>query len=781
MYKKIILSLFFIFGVNSKSVFAVSEGDSLALIALYDSTDGDNWANNTNWKTDPVSTWFGVVVFEDRVTRLQLFNNQLTGSIPPEIGNLSNLTLLELYENQLTGSIPPEIGNLTNLRESYLDQNQLTGSIPPEIGNLTILTKLSLHQNQLTGSIPPEIGNLSNLTHLWIYENQLTGSIPPEIGNLTNLTLLYLHHNQLTGSIPPEIGNLTNLTELYLHQNYQLTGSIPPEIGNLTNLAVLDLYFNQLTGSIPPEIGNLTNLTELYLHHNQLTGSIPPEIGNLTNLTVLYLSINQLTGSIPPEIGNLTNLTFLDLHLNQLTGSIPPEIGNLTNLTGLSLVSNQLTGSIPPEIGNLTILTSLYINNNDLVDLPSLSGLSSLGYLRIENNKFTFEDIEPNIDIPDNEFIYSPQDSVGETQDTTIILDSSFTISVSVGGASNQYQWKKDGSAIAGATGSLYTIDPVEMDDSGSYTCEINNAVATELTLYSRPINVTVTVIVPYITVTSPNGGEDWHIGSSHDITWTSSGTSGSVQIEYSTNNGSSWTEEISSTPDDGSYSWTIPDMPSDNCLMRINDTDGSPSDTSDAVFAISTVPSYITVTSPNGGENWKVDSTYDITWTSSGTSGSVRIGYSTNNGSSWAEEAASTSDDGSYSWMLPDTPSDSCLVRINDTDGSPSDNSDTLFTISPASAVPLAKLPEVYSMSVKRITADKHFELRYTLPEKANVRFSVYDIIGKIVREFSEEKQPGFYSRKIDMCGEPTGVYFIKMEANGKRFTETRKVLLVG
>ena len=565
--------------------------DSLALIALYNSTDGANWTNNTNWLSadSALSTWYGITVTNGRVTELVLEENNLVGTIPSEIGNLTNLGGLHLYYNQLTGSIPPEVGNLTNLTFLSFDTNQLTGLIPPEIGNLTNLTILQLEQNQLTGSIPPEIGNLTNLTYLNIgssqltgsitpeignlanlqllrldgnqltgsipseignltslysldlLNNQLTGTIPPEIGNLTNLTGLYLRSNQLTGSIPHEIGNLINLTILQLEQN-QLSGSIPIEIRNLANLGTLDLSFNQLTGSIPIEISNLTNLQYLTLEANQLTGSIPPEIGNMTNLNSLSLENNQLTGSIPPEIGNLINLTFLDfwgnqlsgfipseivnltnlsvldLGANQLTGSIPIEIGNLMNLNGLRLCINQLSGSIPPSIGNLTNLTiirleanqltgavpnyftgltelvRLWLYSNQLIDLPDLSLLDSLNELKIENNKLTFEDIDPNIGVPLETFTYSPQDSVGTEQDTTVNPGSSLTVSVTVGGANNQYQWNKDEAQILGATDSSYTIDPMDFADAGAYTCEITNTVATELTLYSRPINVTVFV-----------------------------------------------------------------------------------------------------------------------------------------------------------------------------------------------------------------------------------------------------------------------------------------------
>ena len=128
---------------------------------------------------------------------------------------------------QLTGSIPPVIGNLTNLTQLILNDNQLTGTIPPEIGNLTNLTKLQLQNNQLTGSIPSEIGNLTNLEFLWLSNNQLTGEIPSEIGNLTNLTDLDLYNNQLTGEIPETICDLNLDWDWSVVHNNQLCPPYP--------------------------------------------------------------------------------------------------------------------------------------------------------------------------------------------------------------------------------------------------------------------------------------------------------------------------------------------------------------------------------------------------------------------------------------------------------------------------------------------------------------------------------------------------------------------------
>ncbi len=170
-----------------------------ALIALYNSTDGDNWWNNTNWQgiEGTECTWHHVHCYEGHVRNLILQGNRMSGSIPPELGNLAELTRLFLNSNQLSGNIPPELGNLSNLRELWLFTNQLSGSIPPELGNLTELGVLYLHDNQLSGRIPPELGSLSSLRLLWLHSNQLSGSIPPELANLTNLYDANIGYNAL--------------------------------------------------------------------------------------------------------------------------------------------------------------------------------------------------------------------------------------------------------------------------------------------------------------------------------------------------------------------------------------------------------------------------------------------------------------------------------------------------------------------------------------------------------------------------------------------------------
>jgi hypothetical protein len=92
----------------------------------------------------------------------------------------------------------------------------------------------------------------------------------------------------------------------------------------------------------------------------------------------------------------------------------------------------------------------------------------------------------------------------------------------------------------------------------------------------------------PTITVTAPNGGEGLTAGSTYTVKWTFTGSVGNVKIEYTSNNGSSWSTVTSSTANDGAYSWKVPNIASTKCKVRIKEAaDGSPADTSNAVFTI--------------------------------------------------------------------------------------------------------------------------------------------------------------------------------------------------
>jgi Leucine-rich repeat (LRR) protein len=250
------------------AVGAISNAEREALIALYKSTNGDNWTHKDNWLGPPGTegSWFGVTCIYDRVAALKLDNNNLVGQIPPELGNLKGLDELFLHNNQLSGPIPPELGNLKGLDKLFLHNNQLSGPIPPELGkgNPRVYIVLGLNNNELSGSIPPELGK-TIIMRLELENNKLSGPIPPELANIGMMHLLDLRNNELSGSIPPELGKLADLGGLALSSN-KLSGPIPPELGNLKKLTKenCDFRYNAL----------YTNDTSLrdFLNSKQVSG-----------------------------------------------------------------------------------------------------------------------------------------------------------------------------------------------------------------------------------------------------------------------------------------------------------------------------------------------------------------------------------------------------------------------------------------------------------------------------------------------------------------------------
>ena len=390
--------------------------DRVALVALYNATDGPNWVDNENWLTDaPLGEWYGVRTDgRGRVIALDLRGEWdatgrewvsfgLHGRIPPELGLLAKLQFLDVSINALWGLIPPALASLQSLEVLDMSYNGLIGPIPPELATLTALKSLDLRRNRLAEPIPPEFGDLANLEELNLSHNELTGRIPPAIGGLVGLHYLDLSFNGLMGAIPPTFGNLTKLDGLDLYNN-RLTGAIPAELANLDGLRSLWLGWNVLTGPIPQWLGDLTNLWSLNLQSNEHVGSIPPELGNLTNLNFLNLSGNALVGSIPPGLGNLTQLRAIDLSGNKLTGTLPISFLNLQKLETLGCARTE--GVCAPATnefrewerqiksrGNITDIFDVpYCDEIDKVALRSLSDAAngsgwvhSEGWLADEN------------------------------------------------------------------------------------------------------------------------------------------------------------------------------------------------------------------------------------------------------------------------------------------------------------------------------------------------------------------------------------------------------------
>ena len=387
----------------------VENPDRAALVALYNATDGPNWVNNENWLTDaPLGEWYGVRTDgSGRVRSLILRGTQqgprrlphgLSGAIPPEIGDLTNLTWLSLELNELSGPIPPGIGNIASLTYLDLGANRLTGPIPPELAKLANLTSLFLDANSLAGPIPAELGSLGNLEQLGLGLNNLTGPIPIELANLSNLVQLSIGGNELAGPIPAELASLHNLTLLFLVDN-RLEGPIPPELGNLTGLTRIRIDGNRLTGSVPQSFLRLEHLEVFWMAGNATLcvpgtsaflawwrgiertdpgGSSFCNSGDLEVLESLYASTGGADwtssagwlsdGAVEDWYGvaadSLGHVVTLDLAQNGLGGKLPLHLGDLARTTELRIGGNALSGPLPASLAQMPLQVFHYADTD---------------------------------------------------------------------------------------------------------------------------------------------------------------------------------------------------------------------------------------------------------------------------------------------------------------------------------------------------------------------------------------------------------------------------------
>jgi len=419
---------------------AIPSSEREALVAIYQSTNGAQWTDKTKWlSNESACTWAGVQCneTESNVIRLYLYDNNLKGTLPSSIRNLTKLQELHVYNNDLRGALTAEIGELSDLEVLYADRSQFTGAIPaswgalkklkllglsgneltgplpaalgdmtaleevnlsynqitgalPDLSRLTNLIVLDIGVNQVSGPVPASLGSLSKLQRISAGGNLFQGSIPAALGSLASLTDLGLSYNQLTGGIPASFGQLRSLERLNLRNNL-LSEPLPDALGDLPAIQFLDLAENDITGSIPVSLYGLDTLEELHLGDNKLMGTLSPQIAALNKLQVLALYYNQFAGPIPIEITTMTALRSLELHTNQLTGPLPSEISRLTNLTWLDVSHNQLSGPIPPTLGDLTKLTNLYLYENQFDGtIPSTLGrLTELIQLSVATNRLT--------------------------------------------------------------------------------------------------------------------------------------------------------------------------------------------------------------------------------------------------------------------------------------------------------------------------------------------------------------------------------------------------------
>jgi Leucine-rich repeat (LRR) protein len=418
---------------------AIAFAQRYALVVFFYATGGDTtWESDLSFLSNQhecgwfqeqamagfIAEEYGVGVTcgaEMRAVNLFIPSNGLSGSLPPELTQLRELTLLGLPHNGLDQELDDGVFQaLSQLEYLDLKYNQLRGSLPETIGDLSELRVLGLSNNQLNGQLPASMSQLVRLQTLALDDNDFDGSLEAVTDYLTNLEFFYADRNEFLHFVDDEFAvKLQRLRELDLSQNRlysSVSTELPRHLFAHSSLQVLDLAANNLRGSLPAEmepnlvlqflslrhnglfgpvtafsLPRMERLTHLDLQDNLLQGELPALMAGLKDLTYLALGDNQWdSGGFPEWLWQLSSLRELSLPSAGVQGAIPANLEVLTDLELLDLSQNGLTGEIPPEVWNLPQLAYLLMHdttlNGRVLSTTSLFGADKLQLVTLFQN-----------------------------------------------------------------------------------------------------------------------------------------------------------------------------------------------------------------------------------------------------------------------------------------------------------------------------------------------------------------------------------------------------------
>ncbi|KAK9281101.1 hypothetical protein L1049_003994 [Liquidambar formosana] len=379
------------------------------------------------WSGSNPCKWTGVECdSSNRITSISISSKLLSGQLPSDLNQLSNLKSLSLQKNRLSGPLP-SLSNLTHLEEAFLNNNNFS-SIPPScFAGLTSLQNFTISENPNLSpwTIPVELSDSTTLVSLLASEANLVGTMPDIFGSFPNLQSLRLSYNNLTGSLPPSFAG-SGIQNLWLNNQLMgLSGRIDV-LSAMTQLSLAWLHANSFLGPIP-DLSNCTSLFDLQLRDNQITGIVPPSLLSLPMLVNVSLQNNKLQGPYP-EFGKGVKVTLgtTNNFCDTKPGPCDPQVTALLavagaleypmtlaeswegndpcqgwsfitcdsegkNVTVINFGKKHWSGMVSPAIANLTSLRSLFLNDNGLTgSIPdSLTGLSQLQVVDVSNNNLS--------------------------------------------------------------------------------------------------------------------------------------------------------------------------------------------------------------------------------------------------------------------------------------------------------------------------------------------------------------------------------------------------------
>ena len=478
-----------------------------ALIALYTSTNGANWTDNTNWDTaQPVATWFGVSV--------------------ANISGTDHVTIIDMPNNNLDGVLPAEIGDFPELNTLYLHINGgLTGVIPTEISSLSKLVSIAFLNNNMSGQIPTGMSSLPNLTEIYLQNNEFSGTIP-DFSIPTKNTLALAQNNFEFGDFENEFSTYQGFSSFsYAPQNdfyeevvtEELIGSTFTLTTNVSGTANNYQWYKVITdfwSTDPSEITTITGATNSSL---TITNAQNDDFGHyfcvVTSTLVTGLEIKKEKITVLQGVPTIEKDALIALYnatdgpnwSNNTNWDTAEPVGTWFGVTVdnghvISINKNygNLSGVLPSELQNLTALENLSLYDNNLSGaIPDLTGITSLDRLNLGINNYTFADFENEFSTYQgfSSFSYAPQKKIATEETNDLIIGNTYNLTTPVvNGTGVTYQWYKNDVAIAGETNLTYNITNAQISDAANYTCKASSTIVTDLTIDRESIHIYGTI-----------------------------------------------------------------------------------------------------------------------------------------------------------------------------------------------------------------------------------------------------------------------------------------------
>jgi uncharacterized protein (TIGR02145 family) len=632
------------------------------------------------WNTSTGATKYTLQVSTNNTFSSLIFNDSTLASTKQQLTNLTNSTLYYWRvraTNAFNSSAWSNVWNFATQASTGISLTAPAGGESWQIGSTHNITWTSSGVSNVKIEYSTNSGTdwqtiiasttASSGSFSWTVPNTLSTLCKVRISDVTNSALnsisgsftIYQPTLSLTSPVGGEkwqVGSTQNITWACSYvSNIKIEYSSNSGTDWQTIIASTTASGGSYSWPVPNTLSTLCKV-----RISDVTNSALNSISGIFTIYQPTLSLTSPVGGEKWQIGSSHNITWASSYVANVKIEYSTDSGS--NWLSVSSSVAASSGSYSWTVSN-TAATTCKVKISDVTNTSLSSSSSSVFTITAA----TVASI--NITSPAGSESWKVGSSQNITWSSTSITNVKIEYSTNGG-----TDWQTVAASITASLGTYSWTIPV----APSTQCNIRLSDVSNASTYS--VSGTFTIFQPALSLTSPAGGEQWLVSSSHNITWTSSNVT-NVKLEYSSDNGTNWsTIAASVTASTGTYAWALPSVASVQYKVRVSDVSNSTLNSVSNAFAI--YQPFVTLTSPAGGENWQTGSQHKISWTSQNVS-NIMIAYSTDNGSNWQTAASNVAaSTGYYIWTAPSTPSTSCKIKVTDVEDSGVSSVSSIFTI---------------------------------------------------------------------------------------------------